>query len=342
MKTIYNLQVCRAIAAIIVLLDHGTLMIDPDIFHGFWGIGWCGVDLFFVLSGFIIYYVNHKYMGMPAKFKQYMGRRLCRIYPIYWIYTITVIILYTFLFHTKFNFDYVARSLTLYPFHTELAQFPIIPPAHTLVYEVVFYVIFSVGILTSRKIFLGTMLFWLLLILVNMFTGGSLAKGLLATVVLNPINIEFFYGCIIAWLIINKPFSVSRSQGWILLFLGVALLAVSWVTQLNNYGILLAHHYLKFGISFSIIIYALSLLEGSDSHGMVKKLFVKLGDASYSIYLIHYIGLVILNNFILSKLTHVNSLGKLAISLVALIATSYYAYKWIEQPLIKYYHKKLK
>jgi len=53
-ETLYNLQIFRGIAAILVLLAHANLLIDRNIFRGMFIPGWSGVDFFFVLSGFII------------------------------------------------------------------------------------------------------------------------------------------------------------------------------------------------------------------------------------------------------------------------------------------------
>ena len=137
-KVFYNLQCCRGIAAIIVLFGHSNVIQDPKLFSGFFIPGWCGVDFFFVLSGFIIYYINVRFVGKPSAFKQYISKRLLRVYPIYWLYTLMFLIIALAFY--KYNGSYliqwigtnfigITRSFTLYPTHVAIKQLPIIPVA---------------------------------------------------------------------------------------------------------------------------------------------------------------------------------------------------------------------
>jgi len=341
LRTIYNLQICRAVAAILVFLAHATQSIYPDFFGGFFLIGWCGIDFFFVLSGFIICFINFKYLGVPAKFKQYVLKRLARVYPIYWLYTLIVIVTFTILLHFHYkDIGYVIRSLVLYPFHTERGHYPIIAPAHTLTYELVFYTIFGIGILTNKKTLLTLMLLWLGLIVIHQVAGIRYYQNTLVNVIVSPLNIEFMYGCIMAHLIIHKTILIDKIRALILLFSGILLLYISCYTQFKNYGILLDNRYVKFGIPFSMIIYAAVILDTSRQN-MIKRLFVKLGDASYSIYLIHHVGLFLLTSLIFIRTPYLSSLARFVFSLAFLIAIGYLAYKWLEQPLVKYLNKEI-
>lgn len=53
-KTLFNVQICRGVAALLVLFAHSSTIVDPSLFSGFFTKGHIGVDLFFVISGFII------------------------------------------------------------------------------------------------------------------------------------------------------------------------------------------------------------------------------------------------------------------------------------------------
>jgi exopolysaccharide production protein ExoZ len=61
-KKLPYLQIARAIAALIVVLHHitgaGTFYLNFNPVGGIFMVGWNGVDFFFVLSGFIIYYIH--------------------------------------------------------------------------------------------------------------------------------------------------------------------------------------------------------------------------------------------------------------------------------------------
>ena len=83
----------RAVVAIIVMLAHANLIIDPSLFHGFFIQGWCGVDFFFILSGFLVAWT---YWNNSDSCVHWLGKRFARIYPTYWIYT-TVVIAFHFI-----------------------------------------------------------------------------------------------------------------------------------------------------------------------------------------------------------------------------------------------------
>jgi len=278
---------------------------------------------------------------MRSRFFQYLGKRLARIYPIYWLYTLAVLLLFAVLYRQFYSLSHILRSLTLFPFHTELGEFPVIPPAHTLTYEIIFYIIFGLGIIVGRRMFAGLMLLWLALILLNMFWANGLFNGVFGAVIFNPINFEFFYGCCIAWLLVSKPLMLSRRQAIVLFWTAVILLLIAWISQLNNFGVLLQQQYLKFGIPFSLIIYSVSVFEQSKKQSFLKKLFVKLGDASYSIYLLHYTGIHVLNNTIFAKMPWLSSSHRLLLCLILITIGSLILYKWVEEPLINFFNRKL-
>jgi exopolysaccharide production protein ExoZ len=88
------LQVYRGIAALLVVLVHVTVKSSGNLnqvtFFDLFGAGWSGVDYFFVLSGFIMLYVHRSAIGKKDQLKSFLVKRPVRIYPIYWIITLTV------------------------------------------------------------------------------------------------------------------------------------------------------------------------------------------------------------------------------------------------------------
>ena len=143
-----NLQIARAAAMILVLLIHADffstkVLGNPFLYGLFFPGGDGGVDLFFVLSGFIIYYIHHQDIGQKAKLLPYLIKRFARIFPTYWIVTIILIALH-FLFPqfglgNETQLSVILRSLTLIP----STQAPILHAAWTLVYEILFYISFG-------------------------------------------------------------------------------------------------------------------------------------------------------------------------------------------------------
>src|SRR5712691_10367510 len=85
-ERISSLQALRAVAALLVLAHHTS----ERIFQNYTplNIGFAGVDLFFVLSGFVIFLAHHEELGHPDKLGRYAWRRFVRIYPTYIIVTL--------------------------------------------------------------------------------------------------------------------------------------------------------------------------------------------------------------------------------------------------------------
>src|SRR5215203_3752953 len=94
-RSIESLQVIRGFAALLVLLFHVTLNLKANysvnFLNGFFEFGNSGVEIFFVLSGFIISYTSSQLIGTGEP-KKYVIKRLARVYPIYWIVTTALLI----------------------------------------------------------------------------------------------------------------------------------------------------------------------------------------------------------------------------------------------------------
>ena len=79
----------RGIAIVLVLLVHFGARIPADSFPAEWiqalcRSGWCGVDLFFVLSGFLITGILLDTRDTPGYFRKFFARRMLRIFPLYY------------------------------------------------------------------------------------------------------------------------------------------------------------------------------------------------------------------------------------------------------------------
>src|SRR4051812_32854206 len=148
------LQCGRAIAAISVAAFHASEAVIRRAPEVGWlrqfEFGKLGVDLFFVISGFIIFYIHANDIGRPQALGRYLYRRATRIYPIYWILFALVVPLY-FIFPSAG--DGTARdpvSLIRSFFLLPNPRGPVIGVAWTLVYEISFYAMFSLLILSRR------------------------------------------------------------------------------------------------------------------------------------------------------------------------------------------------
>ena len=149
-----NIQGLRALAAILVVGCHFHDFADR---YGFRSealitIGAWGVDLFFVISGFIMITVNWNKFSEPNASKAFLIRRIVRIFPPYWLVTLFIvgaIIISPKLFHTwAANISNLLPSLLLFPSDEK----PILYVGWTLIFEMYFYYVFAILLNFSRKI----------------------------------------------------------------------------------------------------------------------------------------------------------------------------------------------
>lgn len=97
-KTILTLQALRALAAASVVIYHTLFMLRHNAGYAIAvpDLGATGVDLFFVISGFIMVYTTHDLFGQRGAVLPFLRRRAIRIAPTYWLYTTVVVLLLAF------------------------------------------------------------------------------------------------------------------------------------------------------------------------------------------------------------------------------------------------------
>jgi peptidoglycan/LPS O-acetylase OafA/YrhL len=148
----FSLEALRAIAAVMVVIAHAAMFagyVPPQKTTNHLMAGRAGVDLFFVLSGFIISRVHWFDLGRPERLRGYLWRRFVRIFPIYWVALIIAGVLTWYLPNINRNITWSGRqfaeNLTLIP----TAGWTLISPAWSLQYELTFYAVFGLAILSS-------------------------------------------------------------------------------------------------------------------------------------------------------------------------------------------------
>lgn len=314
-----TLQLLRGIAAIAVVIFHefGS--------SGLYILGQHGVDLFFVLSGFIILYIHNGDIGNKKAVIPFLKKRLIRIFPIYWLVTFGYIIMVAIFKHSIISIDYIVHSLLLLP----QEQDPIIGAAWTLEFEILFYLIFCGILLFNKKIFYSMITIWGLTIIY--FYIFPVKFPISIGRIFNPINLEFLFGCCVALLILKNKFNFKWT-----IHLGIALIIVSAVLQ--HYNVLNMHRFIMWGFPFAVLILGLVKLE-INRYVSVPKILRYFGDASYSIYLTHLITLLILGSIIkklnLYDIFAPNIFVHLVFSVVSIVIGCVF-YSIVEKPLLKY------
>ena len=148
-----GIQILRGIAALAVVIHHA--LEESNAVSGRFSPDWltttgaAGVDIFFVISGFIMLHVSFRDRRPPLRPGQFLLRRVTRIYPLYWLTCLGVLLLFSvgLLQRQHWNLSDVISSFILVPSEKRL-----VGVSWTLVYEMYFYLIFAVTLLLeSRK-----------------------------------------------------------------------------------------------------------------------------------------------------------------------------------------------
>jgi exopolysaccharide production protein ExoZ len=322
-----SLQLIRAIAIILVVFHHAYNLIinyhnvNAPLLSVF-EFGDLGVDLFFVLSGFIIFYVHQKDFNNKEQLKTYAYKRIARIFPVYWI--VTLIFLSFVLFDRSFL--QIITSLFLIP----TGEQPIVGVAWSLQHEMLFYILFAFAI-WNKRVFLPAVYLWVLItIFVNVFLRIELSNPLVA-LVLSPLNLEFLLGCTAAY--IYRKYMLTNFGA--LALIGTLYILAAWVIQIVTS--LEFNHVLAWGIPATLLILGLVSLERNKDI-KINKTLVYIGDASYSIYLLH-VTCILISEKISIRLSFYEH--ELLINIVAVITAvgsiiiGLLFYRFVEKPLLK-------
>jgi exopolysaccharide production protein ExoZ len=315
LKKLVGVQYLRAFAAIAVLLYHvGEQYKLP------FEIGAAGVDIFFVISGFIIWSTTS---NSAVSMQDYFWKRLTRVLPLYWIVsgvTFASVSAKPAFFHDHdASLQNLFRSLVLLPRLKDGEFHPVVLQGWTLSYEMFFYcllgALMAVGI---RWRLIGTCA----TLLVFVGIGRVFDLGYFGAFAA-PIILEFAAGVLIAYAANELKFSLSVSAMALLLaivgFVASETLVVNWPRVL------------KWGVPAALLVIAAVGLEPWLRKHPVRVL-VYFGDASYSIYLWHaWIGVV--TTGVLLRLP-VPILLHPAIQAVVMLIASCLLYSIIEKPLL--------
>jgi len=324
----------RGIAALLVVLYHSALHVEGDVPGStvLWGLphfGHAGVDFFFVLSGFIITFVHRKDLGKADRLGHYLERRFTRVFPLYWLVLAFSLLDLGLLHRAQFpGVRELISNILLLPQAKDL----IVGGAWTLVFELMFYVVFAIAI-CSRRAGAAVLCAWAALVAAGFFLNPTSESPALV-VVTSPFCLEFFLGIGAATLLSRRTVPFSG----VLLIIGLTGFALAGLCEvagrLHGFG---AAARLAYGTCSFMVILALVERERS-GHLKVPRFMAILGRASYSVYLVHLIAIGITFKFLsmMTPLTPSWSLLIWALLCTTGITAGILASVWLEQPVIRY------
>ncbi|TLU98222.1 acyltransferase family protein [Dyadobacter luticola] len=320
-----SIQILRAIAALLVVFAHFEF-VEP-------AVGGFGVDIFFVISGFIMAYIVNKNADA------FLYRRIVRIMPLY--YSMTAFVIALFLLKPSWFRNVIVtpgaiiKSLLFIPYRIK-GSGPILSLGWTLNYEMFFYVSIAIclAVFGRKKGMLACLvtltLFSILVMLLPLTNSLILFWG-------NSIILEFVAGSLLyyAWTKwLRNPGGMLRS---VLIFLG--LISFLTLVLMDHYYDPKPYRFLIFGVP-SVFLAAgfLAMEPYINPKNKIHATMVLLGDASYAMYLVHpfVIYAMIRLVFVRFKLEGFGfELAELILSMIIVCLVSIALHKWFEKPVLK-------
>lgn len=289
---LFNVQVLRGLAAASVIWVHAQRLV-----HGDWlppalaEVGYGGVDLFFVISGFIMVHTTHGKTVTPYRF---MRSRLIRILPLYYAVTLLAFamsaVVPQYFSSTSPEICALVKSLSFIPFEKTAGRiYPTYYLGWTINFEIFFYVAFAVSLLLNERLrILAVMALMIGLVVLGRGIDTPGDQGVLAFYYTRPILLDFAMGVLIGGLSLSAR-RLSPAASWAMLAIGAALFVLggAFVTFGNSAALPATDTVLRFGVPSALLVAGAVGLDKATVR-MGPDVLRRLGDASYSIYLSHY------------------------------------------------------
>ena len=327
MKTIYSLQIVRALAAWSVVFHHYVqLYFNMKTNHSlgafFANYGGLGVDVFFVLSGFIISLLA-KGDHSPTSF---LLSRFLRIAPAYYFFSAIIVVLIATA-PLGFNYtDYSSITLLANALFLPIANpsglgdYPVLTVGWTLQFEIFFYCVFAICLFLSKKhslLIVATILFILPLIYSSNIYYSNIASDKRLW--------EFSAGVVIAkcWGSISVRSVLARFPLAAALFASSAMAITAMTIDKIPYSQLL--------FATSVVCAALAVEPLLNRDSKLVRWMVGLGNKSYSTYLIHVIVLGVAIQIGGKQLSMIEQTTALVVSTISIYVLSGWSYRFIER-----------
>jgi exopolysaccharide production protein ExoZ len=357
-------QGLRALAVLLVVWTHSIVAAGyhsnpkQGTFFHLKSFGACGLDIFFVISGFIVSLVASREIAQGhSSARRFLLRRITRIFPLYWILT-GVIILEAQLGRFPIHWRQVPWLPTLFLLPGWYYPVPplILSLGWSLLFEIYFYLVLAAWMrLSPRHLLRNTTIF--LACMIGLGAGVGIHRPWLV-IWSNPVVLELLLGCLIAQLVMKIATTASRNRtglplssmrqartwGPWLAALGALGLAA---TVFTGYGNASEASSIMAGLDGWLRIGVWGLPSGLLVFGAVlwrpamqsisARGLVLLGDASYSIYLCTNPTRSLVEHFWRVFGRWGDDLG-VVLCVVACLAVGLLCYSLVERPIMRFFH----
>lgn len=358
--TLDYIQALRALAAIMVVMCHARDFLKGSQYEGlahnlFWP-GAFGVDLFFIISGFIIVYTSYDYSsGDVLKF---VKKRFMRVWPLYFVFTLIYIAAVKFIntngmqgfsynpLISAFDLLNVIKSLAFIPLNLDSPVYfgtATLFVGWTLNYEIYFYSVCAIGLLFSnRKYWFYGFWFAVTLLIIPAHLGAfnkyrPMVEGVgYINLMMQPLVWEFVFGAIIAIMYKKDMFNIEKARFAIpMIFFAIAIPACMYATRYN------ADH----GITHSGMYYCIMFFMLTSCHKYIAnkirfpKIILLTGNASYSLYLSHPISFILsfkIKQYLFPQWNSA-SFSFMGMAVLFSLAISFLSYHFIEKKMSRIY-----
>jgi exopolysaccharide production protein ExoZ len=323
------MDMLRAIAALMILLyhahsiarNHAKAQGIPFFNEPFW---WNScIEMFFVMSGFLMVHMSRKLYGNRGGPKEFAIRRLVRTPPLYFGYTTAVFIIFLAipsLADARVTFTRYFASIAFFPIELP----PIIAIGWTLNYEMYFYVITGASLVLT---FPFGPIFSILTLTSAVLFGAFVLRGYYLWT--DPLLLNFAVGNLIAMMFYGGIVMPALGRG-IALVVATALLFLPSAEDGNFV------RFFTFGPAIGLVVATLTLRVEPFSMGKLGSAFYWLGSRSYTLYLSHILVLKSVEKLIYGIMPSLRPELYLAFAPVIAIAACAILFRYIEEPLTAY------
>jgi exopolysaccharide production protein ExoZ len=329
-----GVQAFRFVAALLVVTTHTTAYASARLDPSFtiWHPGQVGVDIFFIISGFVMMTSAGSLIGAKGGWKLFGIRRLIRIVPMYWLATTLKLLLMIILpgaaLHAVLNPGSTILSYVFIPsVNVDGKVEPLLGVGWTLVFEMMFYLVFTIALLIRANV-----LYFCTAVMVLVSVASVLRPSEdwpPAMFYLNPIVMYFVVGMVLGKWTVDRDLrsAIFWLLGVVALWSGIAVL------QSVVEGVPIYEPSLIRKIGITALLTAVIALEPL-LHGRIPRWVIRLGDASYSLYLFHPL-MAPLVPVVLLAVGIRNGWASVVISIIGVVIASVLIYRFVEMPITR-------